>query len=254
MKEVKKKQKTAPKEPKETQGHRKMLQRVEDLRRNKNFLKYLKKYEKNSKANDEIIGNGWGKLLNEYLALNDKAERFLKKYHGKFYKSMEGMAEGYGLDDALVGYIRALEKQSGYANEDVVDMCRWDDSYDKNNSDPFEPNNLPLLMRPRDKIHSIAYPVSIEIHRFAAKNDVLDFIEKNWERIYVNSLGIHTDYKPVRFRKRKLSREIVDFIWDNKSKKGKEVKKLLDEKYPHNGIVYYEIPKIISIERERRLG
>jgi len=256
MKEVKKPQAVLIKPaPKETQGHKKMLQRVEDLKRNKGFLRDFKKYNKFSNPSGGGFAVSFDLLFEKYMELNEIAKRLQKKYDRNFLKTAEKMAEAYGLDSNLLGFISfSMDKELSKYNhfEDYLDMCVFEDNNSKYLL--FDYTDLPLIFNPAYKNHLRAYPVSIDIHKYASKRDVLDYIEKNWEKIYINCLGEHTDYKPMRFRKRKIDREIVDFIWASKTLKGKEIKKLLDEKFPHNGIIYYEIPKIISIERGRRLS
>ncbi|MEK7124470.1 MAG: hypothetical protein AAB877_02185, partial [Patescibacteria group bacterium] len=76
---------------KETQGHKKMLQLVEDLKRNKRFLRDLKKYRKSRKSFDEDkFTSGLDHLLGEYFKLNDIAKRFFKKY-SRYSEKIAGM-------------------------------------------------------------------------------------------------------------------------------------------------------------------
>jgi hypothetical protein len=100
--------------------------------------------------------------------------------------------------------------------------------------------------------HIRAYPVSIDIHKYATKRDVLDYIEKRWSFIE-DYLGTYTSEK-VRFRKRKMDREIVDYIWENRKVKSKNILELINKKYPDNklNLGYEDVLKIISNEKFRR--
>ncbi len=238
---------------KETQGHKKMLQYVEDLKRNKRFLRDLSKYKKYSKNIDTAFNNGFYNLIEKYQQLNKNTKKFIKKYEKDFERITSKIAENYGLDRNLLGFITwsMNEKVNRFSNyyEDYLDMCIYDDSNDYSDSDHPD---LPMLLNPVRRNHLQAYPVSISIHKFASKRDVLDYIEKKWDSIYNNILSTYTDGKRVRFRKRKLERKIVDFIWNNKNRKVQEIKELLDKEFLGNGLAYYEIHKIIAIEKVRR--
>ena len=239
---------------KETQGHKKMLQYIDDLKRNKHFLKKWRQYRKLSKSYfDDDFGNGFELLIKKYTELNKITKKFLKKHSKSFEKMTEKMAEEYGLDMNLIGFVYwSMDKKLSEHNyyEDYLDMCVYNDYNDKYLA--WDYLDLPLIFDQARKKHLIAYPVSIDIHKYATKRDVLDFIEKRWERIYTNNLSGYTN-KKVRFRKRKQNRELVDFIWNNKQLKAKEIKKLLGIKFPENTLAYFEINKLVSIEKQRRL-
>ena len=238
---------------KETQGHIKMLQYIEDLKRNKRFLKIFREY--NKQASKEGFNNIFF-IIEEYEKLNKITKKLLKKYERDFEKITLKMAEEYGLDNNLLGFIywsmdKTLSKGNHY--DSYLDMCVYNDNNDELLGYTTLPD-VPLILNRIRRNHLRAYPISIDIHKYASKRDVLDFIEKKWDWIYTNNLGSYTDYEKVRFRKRKQSRELIDFIWDNRRLKAKEIKKLLNDKFPSNHLVYYEISKIISIEKSRRLG
>lgn len=240
---------------KKTQGCKKMFQYVEDLKRNKHFLRDWKKYKESLKSiNSDDFWAGFDLAVKEYEKLNKKTQKFINKYQGDIEKITKKMAENYRLDANLLHYIdfsfhKELNKSNLY--EDYLDMCVYKDDYDERFGYSTLPY-LPLLLDPDYKNHLRVYPISIDIHQFASKRDVLDFVEKRWERIYTNNLGPYTDYEKVRIRTRKLNQEITDFIWNNKNLKAKEIKELLNKKFPNNNLVYYEIHKIIAIEKIRR--
>lgn len=239
---------------KTTQGHQKMLQLIEDLVRNKHFAKSFKKYLKlREKASSKFTPQLWEKISSKYAELAILARKSLKKYQRDYDKTTQKMAEGYGLDHNLLNYVLTKDSEQFKNNnpfKDSVDMCFLEDGNDVFLIRPYE--EIPLVFDPLRKHQWDVYPISLRIHKFASKRDVLDYIEKNWERIY-ECLGTYTDYKKIRIRKRKRDRKIIDFIWTHRNHTGKEIKKLLDKNFPNNGIIYYEIPKIINLEKKRRL-
>lgn len=244
---------------KETQGSRKMKQYLEDLKRNKYFRKelnkYLKLYDKESDnfpRKPDIIDN----LLNKYSELGKITKRALKKYtRNSCEKITKKLAEKYSIDNRLLSYITFSIITKGMLKIDPnaeIDMCCLKDIYDDNfgiEHGSFQ--EFPLILRPAEQNHYIAYPVGIGIHRYATKRDVLDYIEKKW--LQIEACLFSYNEKKVRIRKRKYNRGLLDFIWENQNMDIKKLKNSLDKKFPRNGLVYYEIYKIINIERKRRM-
>jgi hypothetical protein len=109
-----------------------------------------------------------------------------------------------------------------------------------------------ITLRPYLIMSRLAYPVAIGIHPGASKNDVLDYVEKRWPEIENNLRRSEPFDKAVRQRKRKHDQELLDFIWENRNFADKHTKELLDEKFPNNGIAYYEINKLMHLEGSRR--
>jgi hypothetical protein len=95
-----------------------------------------------------------------------------------------------------------------------------------------------------------AYPVSLGIHKYATKRDVLDYIEKRWNLIQ-SYVEIYRD-KEKRFRKRKYDLEITDFIWENRETPARELADKVNEKFENVNFIYSDISKIISLEKIRR--
>jgi len=244
---------------KETQGSIKFKQYVEDLLRNRHFMATAKKLmvaysESNPKnsAYEEVMG-----LLKEYRKLDAKAKKYLKNNYSELDKFASLMAEKYGLDMELlrpvIFSLSSLKegkfKQSILYDAISTDLCFFVDNNDDNLNPSFPP--MPFALDTRKQDHFKVFPVSIDIHRFATKRDLLDFIEKKWFWIE-NCLAQYREYKNVKFRRRKLDRKITDFIWKNKDLPTKELKILFDKKFPNNSLVYYEFSKIISQENKRR--
>ena len=243
-----------------TQGSIKFKQYVEDLLRNKHFMNTARKLIATHSDKIPDDNNAYKEvevLVEEYKKLDTKSKKWLKKYHSGFDKLSGIMSEEYGLDNELLRPVlmslSSLKegelKQSILYDALFSDLCIWIDNNDEYLNTVFP--KIPLALDPRRQDHLKVFPISIDIHRFATKRDVLDFIEKKWPWIE-NLLGQYKDYKNIKFRKRKLDRKITDFIWNNRKLPAKEVKVLLDKEFPKNGLVYYEFSKIISQERRRR--
>jgi hypothetical protein len=229
---------------------------LEDLKRNKYFCKELNKY---IKAKDKLDAQHPRKediidfLIDEYIKLGKITRKALKKYKdGKDIEIIKKLSQKYSLDGELFSYItfpiltKNLLSESPNAE---IDVCCLVDNYDKNFDKHEAHPEFPLILDPLQQIHFRAYPVSIDINRLATKRDILDYIEKKWPDIKAGLSNYRE--KDVRIRKRKYDQKILDFIWENKNLKLSELKKNLDKHF-HNDLVYYEIQKIISLEKVRR--
>lgn len=245
------------KKKKDTQGSQKMKQYLEDLKRNKYFrkeinkyLKFHKKESKNYPRKTDIVDF----LFDEYTKFGKIAKRALRKYEKNSGFNVEKkLARKYAIDSRLLSYITwPMLGLSVIDPNAEIDMCNFVDNYDDNFGIGHGFSQVfPLIMRPFSENHYEAYPVGINIHRFASKRDVLDYIEKKWSLIE-SCISIYSE-KKARFRKRKHSRKLLDFLWENKTLEINKLKNKLDRTFPGNGLVYYEIYKIISLERQRRM-
>jgi hypothetical protein len=195
-----------------TQGNKKIKQYLEDLRKNIVFQKRIVELK------------------------NEKSKEKRNALHIK-------LCNDFGIDWELFQNIRENESDSSSNWANSVDMCEVGFDFDSDFSD------APLKSKLEKELHKNAYPVSVDIYKFASKRDILDFIEKNWKTIE-SHLMFHRG-KPKNFRQRKNER-INEFIWKNKDLENKSIKKLLDNNFPGNGLVYNEIYDIIRNEGKRR--
>ncbi len=256
---------------KTTQGHTKMMRYISDLVRNKYFQRAIKKLRRTEKyfqiptgyykdwtpeqqkKHDEI-NQELASIISGYELLRKRCKKVLADRHFLYSKKI---AYDFGLDGNLQNLARALAEKNiekvkfweGYIG-DEADMCIPATAYEDEMS-PLNKGDEIIYLSPRRQLSLIAYPVAIRIHPKAAKRDVLDYIEKRWK--WIEALLRLKDEKALKTRKRKYSKEMLDFIWGNRFVPGKEMKKKLDDKFLHNGIEYYEIYKIISLEKARRL-
>jgi len=229
------------------QGYNKFIAYIEELRRNEWFKKDFKEIVKMFKNK-----------INE-----KKREKAIFKFLTK-YNIHWGTFEG-------LGYIKEEEKFDwGWMFPNIYnhDMCIVEDVYGSSYkwktlkdgtkikrgfSSPIEYFNTTKNIKLVDKSFRQLYPITISIHKFASKRDVLDYIEKEWEGIK-ELLSFYKE-KPYKPRKRKLDWKIIDYIWENRNLSGKKIQKIIIEKFPNVSkaeLMDYEIRKIISLEKKRR--
>lgn len=240
-----------------TQGQKKIVQYIEDLKRNKHFLALITRLKKESHSVNKEKDLVYESFINDFIEKYQEIERLLtlrrKKLMPKSEKINISIAEEYGLSTALINDLifRVFRQKDDLSLSVWNDMCFLSDNYDNFLNDVFS-KPLPIDWDSERKTHIISYPVSIDIHRFATKRDVLDYIEKRWDFIE-SYLDIYTN-KKVRFRKRKMDSEIVDFIWKNRKEKANKIVELITKKFPENKTIlgYEDILKIISNEKSRR--
>lgn len=240
-----------------TQGQKKILQYIEDLKRNKHFLALITRLEKEShklsQEKDPVYESFINDFIEKYLEIERLLTIYRKKLMDKHQKIYLFLAEEYGLsmaliNDLILGLFRLKDDLSLSVEND---MCFISDNYD-NFLNFVLPRPAPIEMDTERQTHIISYPVSIDIHKFATKRDVLDFIEKRWDFIE-SYLEMYTE-KKVRLRKRKMDRQIVDFIWKNRKEKANRISKLITKQFPDSKVIlgYEDILKIISNEKSRR--
>jgi len=270
MKVVKKKAEEPTR--KVTQGHIKMMRYLDDLVRTKDFQKAIKKLRRLEKHHvmpagmykdwtpeeqkkHDAINNELSSIIDGYELLRKRCRKVLADKAALYQQKI---AYDFGLDSSLQNLARALlekdkERMDFWKNYigDEADMCIPAASYEDEMS-PMNKGDEIIYLSPRRQLSLIAYPVAIRIHPKAAKRDVLDYVEKRWP--WIEMLLRLKDEKALKVRKRKYSQEMLDFIWVHRFIPAKELKKKLDDVFPRNGIVYYEIYKIISLEKARRLG
>lgn len=255
-------------ERKKTQGEIKMRRYIADLVRNKGFKRKFKRLERASKKDfpagmydtwtpaqqkkHDAINKEIGELIDGYELLRKRCKKLFKE--GGF-KEQRTLAEVYGLDNDLTGFVRALlagdENMMRYWDWSL-DMCRTENLYEEQLS-PLNKGEEIIYLRPSRQTELMAYPLAIRVHSKASKRDILDYIEKRWKWIE-SLLRMSEEEKILRARKRKHTQEMLDFMWELRSIPSKEIKKKLDERFPKNGLVYDEINKTLSLERKRRTG
>jgi hypothetical protein len=232
-------------EEKKTQGQKKMKQLLEDARRDHNFAKRLEKMAsgkpKHSHQDLETLYFLYWQYEN---ALRSFQHTFILKDEN--YLEKKALCGQYGIDPLLFDRLLLAQKEDrlegwDFSEESSGDMCDLEISSESNEITDIHNFHLTRV----DQIDAHVYPIKINIHEFASKRDVLDFIEKRWDHISPH-------LKEKRIKGRKLPREVLDFIWKNRNKKSKEISGLVSEKFPNIHLVYFEVNKILSDEQKRR--
>ena len=59
--------------------------------------------------------------------------------------------------------------------------------------------------------------------------------------------------KPLRIRKRKHNKGLINLIWENRGLNLKKIKEKINLAYPNNGLIYSEIQDLITYEKKKRL-
>ena len=257
---------------KETQGMRKIKQYFDDLQRNKHFVRLLRQlkraYAKSSPTNPEeekerLVFDKLMKNRTDFEEIIKELREISPSHRQEIDSIIDYFAEGYGVSEDTVFHLFKLHRPlKEISDKEVIDiqtswyedMCFITDNYDEQLNPVERPDiypSVPIEIDKRRQRHIMIYPISIDIHRFASKRDILDFIDNRWELIE-DSLNTYTDEKKKRFRKRKYDRKLLDFIWKNRDLKSKELIELLNKEFPKNGLVYFEISKLIQLEKNRR--
>jgi len=245
------------KEIKNTKGQEKLLQYLEDLKRNIVFIENIEKigklFEESNQSKREKKKEKL--LLKAFVQFDKQRKKFKKmnlKYQSKINQIRRELSEEYGIDLYLSDkfFFMKLDKTDDIQSNINDDFCTIRDDYEEIlENDSF--NDPPIEFDTAKTHHILSYPVSINIHKFASKRDVLDFIEKRWKLID-QAMEVYRFGKKARFRKRKIPRKLTDFIWNNKDLPIEELKKELDKNFVNNCLVYNEIYKIIGLEKKRR--
>lgn len=232
-------------EEKVTQGSRKIKQLLEDARRSVEFREGLNKITSNEPLYSPADLQDFYVMYRKYhAALTTFREQFLMKHESHGIKKQ--LCKEYGIPPYLFDLLYRdfqVDRLEGwdFSDESAGDVCILESQEDK--VYPMDIHTFHVVEV--DDIEREVYPINIKLHRFASKRDVLDFIEKRWE-----------DIKPFlaekRTKERKIERPVADFIWKHRGKKAKDIKLMLDKKFPKNGLMYFDITKVISEEKKRR--
>ncbi|MFH1533333.1 MAG: hypothetical protein ABID64_00155 [Nitrospirota bacterium] len=209
-----------------SKAQKKKLMYIYDLLRNEEFISFMDEYDRLAGKTMEKIGKG-----KKVVDKEDPSCQLLGV-----------LAAKYGLDfEDLIFIVENDHKwalRKGYNR--IPSVCTLEDRCNE-----IQGGDVRLQTK------HIAYPVAIGINRLASQRDVTDFVKKHWKEIEQLNKKYRRG-KVLIIKERQLDHAIVDFIYENKDKKCKELKSLLDERFPHNGLVYYEINNLIREERIRR--
>lgn len=255
--------------PPKTQGEVKMERYINDLIRNKDFQRKIKKLRKKSRKYPEGMYDTWTKdeqekhdrinrEIGEIIDGYEKLRKRCKKLFGDdFSKIQSTISEVYELDVDQIGYIECLFSPKYKKIVDFMksraelDMCKISDFHD-DELNPANKGEEIIYLNRRRQLFLNAYPIAVCIHPRASKRDVIDFIEKRWKWIEYNFLRNYAE-KKLKYGRRKHGQEMLDFLWQNRFLPSQKLKEKLDHKFPKNGLVYFEIAKILQLEKDKRL-
>jgi hypothetical protein len=104
------------------------------------------------------------------------------------------------------------------------------------------------------EMEAIGYPIAIRISPYASLRDILDYVKKTY-KVAIEPIQGKYRNKDIKIGKIKPSngkiQERNQFIYQNRDKTGKELKRLVYEKFGDN-LPYEYIPKIISREKKKK--
>lgn len=243
-----------------TQSQKKLIQYLEDLKRNKFFIDKLNELRKEFKVRYKNIDDYFedfesisDTIVMHYEELKQTREKYEDLLSSRAKELFKEISEEYSLSPNLINLLITDDSadMAVLALNNSEDFCLIKDDYQKiidiqdGSADSIEFDN--------DYINDVyVYPVSINIHRFSSKRDLLKFVEKRWTDIET-LLKTYRGSKPKKFRTRKYSQEFLDFIWENKNMNATELAHLANSKFTNTTIGYNDIYLIISQEKKRRI-
>jgi hypothetical protein len=205
--------------PPPTQGHKKALQRVEDLWQNEEFRAELAAIQ----------------------AMPDWRKRS---------KQLFKFAEENGLD-LFTGapLMQLLMNETLWPQDSNLDVCRIADEVDEILNDP-EHCNFRTQPRPNSdyKLSMMLFPIHLCISPMASKRDVLDYVAKRWGEIR-GCLDIYYEGEPTVRKRRKAARD--QFIWEHREVPSKKLADMVCDEFPGELVTYADINSIKQKLRER---
>lgn len=236
---------------KKSKANIKMVSYLSELLKNKPFIKKIKSLNKERGKQNNL------RKIPMVYSIPEKYEKLKREAqtatNNKYNKLAENIISEYGISYESIDLALEMVKENyDFVKSQIYDvhLCTINDDYlnhlfPLNPAEDFAFYNLVLKRR------ILAYPVSIGISPRATKDDIIDFINKNWWWIK-NSLDQH-GLKPLKIRKRKYSKELLNLIWNSRGLTLRKIKEIIDCKYPKNSLVYNEIQDIITYEKKKRL-
>lgn len=219
---------------KTTKGAKKMKYFLTDLLVNEKFLKEISQYKRLSALPFEKVTDS---LLDE----RDRLVLLICLQYGLEYKDFE----------LLLKLLESNEFSGEFKNTPFfpIDVCTISENLEDDFGETGGSFPKPTECI-EDTANRCAYPLSINIRSQASKNDVLDYIDKNWKEIE-KWLSWTRKKNKTNIRKR-AKIEISNFIWKHKDLPAKELQTLINDSFPEETIIYSEINKIKSLEKRRR--
>jgi hypothetical protein len=236
---------------KKSKANTKMVAYLDELLKNKPFIKKLKLLLKEGKRESNF------KEIPRVYAIPEKYERLKRDAqsatNNRYNKLVESIINEYGISvEAIYLASAMMSGQYDFVKTQIHDvhLCSINDDY-LNHLYPLNPADDFAFYNLRLKRRILAYPISIGISPRATKDDIIDFINKNWWWIKegIDEHGM----KPLRIRKRKHNKGLINLIWGNRGLNLKKIKEKINLTYPNNGLIYSEIQDLITYEKKKRL-
>lgn len=247
------------KKSRKTQGQKKLNQLFNDIKRNKTFLDVYEKvkdtFEAHLKDRMEILSEGDDDRAPDHDIHHGtySSLRQLSYESKRFDISIKYLSKKYSINLDMLSYLIAeyvLEQDPSLSSLyklklDRPDMCRVLRRH-------YSSRSRGTINGYQKEYDCKAFPVELDIHAYATKRDVLDFINKRWEEVQ-DHLSLDRS-KSIRIRKRSIPIEMTDYIWENRNLSRKEINNKVKTKFPGYNFGYEGIAKIISLEKKRRTG
>jgi hypothetical protein len=174
---------------------------------------------------------------------------------------------GVGLDEFEIMEVLGEDFEISVSEDGIemsqteIDMCKIWDKVSEDKLDKLFPLAIPITIDIAKEMNIIAYPVSIDINKFATKKDVVKFIESNWKKI--EKIQIKNGKPEKLFIKSRSNEKRDNFIykyWEKETLKGKKLREIVADLhgankkiiYPGKIVDYNEIRGIIRRENKRR--
>lgn len=204
-----------------TRGHRKVLQKLEDLCQNEKY----------------------GPELAAILRTPEPKERSQKLAY---------LAATYGIDCyQTLPWTQLIVDKNAALHESALDFCQV---IDEANEMLIGSGSTSFVMKPSltsDKLLSVLlYPVHICISRSAKQRDVVDYVQKRWGEIQ-QLLEHYGEKQPVIRKRSKPARDT--FIWEHRDVPSEELADLVDREFPGESLTYADINSIKRKLRKRYL-
>ncbi|MHC1679207.1 MAG: hypothetical protein AB9886_01575 [Candidatus Cryosericum sp.] len=205
-------EKTANGSPAATHGHRKAMQRLEDLCNNPEYGQELM----------TILQVSDPELRSQRLQML-VAEHHIDLFHA-----------------TPLGQL--IVNQTGADQMPALDLCQ---TVDELNELAMSPEGTHFIERPvpteAKALSVLLYPVHIAISPLARKRDVLDYVAKRWPEIR-RMMGFLGAGRPAIRPRRKTSRD--GFIWAHRDMPSEELADLVDKEFPGESLTYADINSI----------
>lgn len=145
-------------------------------------------------------------------------------------------------DDPIRSYLFYNQLEFGH-DTDGHNLCQIFDVVELK-KEPFEDST--------NEMDDLIFPIAIRISPYATNNDIVDYVRKMADVID----DFQSSYRKPEIKigkiKTKKAQDRDEFIYQNQDKTGKEIARLVKEKFGGKLLNYEYIPKIIFREKQKR--